>query len=62
VGLWWDTVIFELKITKQTKDPNAYLILAGDCDLQVKLIRGTFWTHPEGVIKSVEEVWDGEIV
>ncbi|XP_051206988.1 aldo-keto reductase family 4 member C10 [Lolium perenne] len=29
---------------------------------QVKLIRGTFWTHPEGVIKSVEEVWDGEIV
>lgn len=29
---------------------------------QVKLIRGAFWTHPEGVYKSIEEVWDGEII
>lgn len=29
---------------------------------QVKLVRGAFWVHPEGVFKSVEEVWDGEIV
>ncbi|CAM0955217.1 unnamed protein product [Alopecurus aequalis] len=29
---------------------------------QVKLVRGDFWTHPEGVFKTVEEFWDGEIV
>ncbi|BAS94367.1 Os05g0456300, partial [Oryza sativa Japonica Group] len=28
---------------------------------QMKLIRGEFWTHPEGVYKSIEELWDGEI-
>lgn len=28
---------------------------------QAKLIRGKFWTHPEGVFKSEEEIWDGEI-
>ncbi|TVU19660.1 hypothetical protein EJB05_35823 [Eragrostis curvula] len=26
-----------------------------------KLIRGDFFVHPEGVFKSVEELWDGEI-
>jgi hypothetical protein len=40
---------------------NHLCIFAGDCDLQVKLVRGEFWTHPEGVFKSVEELWDGEI-
>ncbi|XP_006654504.1 aldo-keto reductase family 4 member C10-like [Oryza brachyantha] len=28
---------------------------------QVRLIRGDFWTHPEGVFKSIQELWDGEI-
>uniref|UniRef100_A0A0D9WH92 NADP-dependent oxidoreductase domain-containing protein n=1 Tax=Leersia perrieri TaxID=77586 RepID=A0A0D9WH92_9ORYZ len=28
----------------------------------VKLIRGNFLIHPEGVFKSVEEIWDGEII
>ncbi|VAH19844.1 unnamed protein product [Triticum turgidum subsp. durum] len=28
---------------------------------QTRLIRGKFWTHPEGVFKSEEEIWDGEI-
>ncbi|GJN14594.1 hypothetical protein PR202_gb01439 [Eleusine coracana subsp. coracana] len=33
----------------------------GDCDLQERLIRADFFVHPEGVFKSVEELWDGEI-
>ncbi|KAM0873442.1 hypothetical protein ACQ4PT_038068 [Festuca glaucescens] len=38
-------------------------LLAGFSEIeQVKLVRGAFWTHPEGLLKSVEEVWDGEIV
>jgi hypothetical protein len=32
-----------------------------DCDLQEKLFRADFFVHPEGVFKSVEELWDGEI-
>jgi len=34
---------------------------AGDCDLQGRLIPASFFVHPEGVFKSVEELWDGEI-
>uniref|UniRef100_A0A0E0HFH4 NADP-dependent oxidoreductase domain-containing protein n=1 Tax=Oryza nivara TaxID=4536 RepID=A0A0E0HFH4_ORYNI len=37
------------------------VLMNGDFDLQMKLIRGEFWTHPEGVYKSIEELWDGEI-
>jgi hypothetical protein len=29
--------------------------------LQERLIRASFFVHPEGVFKSVEEFWDGEI-
>lgn len=28
---------------------------------QVRLVRGNFLVHPEGVYKTVEELWDGEI-
>jgi hypothetical protein len=31
------------------------------CDLQEKLIRAGFFVDPEGVFKSIEEFWDGEI-
>lgn len=37
------------------------VLMNGVFDLQMKLIRGEFWTHPEGVYKSIEELWDGEI-
>jgi hypothetical protein len=29
--------------------------------LQERLIRADFFVHPEGVFKSIEEFWDGEI-
>ncbi|XP_062231559.1 NADPH-dependent aldo-keto reductase, chloroplastic-like [Phragmites australis] len=29
---------------------------------QVKLIRAGFFVHPEGVFKSIEDLWDGEII
>lgn len=32
-----------------------------DCDLQERLIRAGFFVDPDGVFKSIEEFWDGEI-